>query len=170
MADAEQQQQNSTRSIAAQAAAVLSKFASWLVLCSQCTIRHSQCDGPSGKYYLVLAALSEHQVDRVKNSVEMDPNENSFQRICDALVASHTLTPFQQVDRIATMDHLNGRKPSELLTEMETSGGSPLFCLSFSAAHAKRSEDPAGQKRQQGYASPGRKGRLHDGAAPPTSQ
>jgi hypothetical protein len=51
--------------------------------------------------------------------VEAEPNEHSFKKIREALVASHTLTPFQQVDRIVTMDQLNGRKPSEFLTEME---------------------------------------------------
>jgi hypothetical protein len=118
MAETDQQQQNSTCGIATVNLPPFWKNspASWFLAAdAQFAMRNVM----NPVYYLVVAALSEHQVDRVKNIVEADPNETSFQRIRDALVSSNTLTPFQQVDRIVTMDQLNGRKPSELLTEME---------------------------------------------------
>jgi hypothetical protein len=71
------------------------------------------------KYFLVLAALSEMQVDKVMSVTEEEPTEESYGRLKVALVASHTLTPFQQVDRLVNMEGLGGRKPSELLTAMD---------------------------------------------------
>jgi hypothetical protein len=68
---------------------------------------------------VVLAALGKMQVDRAKNVVEATPDITSFQRLREALISSHTLIPFKQVDKIVIMDQLNGRKPTELLTEME---------------------------------------------------
>jgi hypothetical protein len=71
------------------------------------------------KYFLVLAALSEAQVDKVMTVMEEEPTEESYSKLKAALVASHMLTPFQQVDRLVNMEGLGGRKPSELLTAMD---------------------------------------------------
>jgi hypothetical protein len=71
------------------------------------------------KYFLVLAALSEAQVDKVMSVTVEEPTEESYSRLKAALVASHTLTLFQQVDRLVNMEGLGGRKPSELLTAMD---------------------------------------------------
>jgi hypothetical protein len=71
------------------------------------------------KYYLVLATLSEFQVAKVMAVMEEEPDEESYNKIKDALLATHTLTPFQQVDKLVNMEGLGGRKPSELLTEMD---------------------------------------------------
>jgi hypothetical protein len=71
------------------------------------------------KYFLVLASLSETQVDKVMAVTEEEPTEESYDRLKAALVASHTLTPFQQVDRLVNMEGLGGRKPSELLAAMD---------------------------------------------------
>jgi hypothetical protein len=71
------------------------------------------------KYFLVLASLSEAQVDKVMAVTEEEPTEESYDRLKAALVASHTLTPFQQVDRLVNMEGLGGRKPSELLAAMD---------------------------------------------------
>jgi hypothetical protein len=70
------------------------------------------------KYYLVLGALGEAQVDLINNLMDEEPTEESYQKMKEALVASHTLTPFQMVDRIVNMEPLNGRKPTELLAAM----------------------------------------------------
>jgi hypothetical protein len=67
------------------------------------------------KYYLVLAALSEFQVAKVMAVTEEEPDEESYNKIKDALLATHTLTPFQQVDKLVNMEGLCSRKPSELL-------------------------------------------------------
>jgi hypothetical protein len=72
---------------------------------------------PLEKYYLVLGALSEANVDLVRHIVEEEPDVTSFQRIRDGLVA-HILTDYQRIDRLVALEPLNGRKPSEMLAEM----------------------------------------------------
>jgi hypothetical protein len=59
------------------------------------------------------------QVDKVMSVTEEEPTEELYSRLKAALVQSHTLTPFQQVDRLVNMEGLGGRKPSELLTAMD---------------------------------------------------
>jgi hypothetical protein len=71
------------------------------------------------KYFLVLAALSETQVDKVIMVTEEEPTEESYIKLKAALVASYTLMPFQQADRQVNMEGLGGRKPSALLTGMD---------------------------------------------------
>jgi hypothetical protein len=70
------------------------------------------------KYYLVLAALGENQVDRIHNVLDEEPGEGGYNKIKDVLLATHTLTPFQMVDKIANMEPLGGRKPTKLLAAM----------------------------------------------------
>jgi hypothetical protein len=71
------------------------------------------------KYYLVMTALTEVNVDHVQAIMEAEPNEESFEKLRAALVATHTLTPYQQVDALVNMELLGARKPSELLAAME---------------------------------------------------
>jgi hypothetical protein len=73
---------------------------------------------PLEKYYLVLDALSEANVDLVRHIVEEEPDATSFQRIREGLVAAHILTDYQRIDRLVASEQLNGRKPSEMLAEM----------------------------------------------------
>jgi hypothetical protein len=73
---------------------------------------------PLEKYYLVLDALSEANVDLVCHIVEEEPDATSFQRIRDDLVAAHVLTDYQRIDRLVALEPLNSRKPSEMLAEM----------------------------------------------------
>jgi hypothetical protein len=70
------------------------------------------------KYYLVLASLGEAQVERVHNILEEEPGENAYQKLKDALLATHTLTLFQMVDKIINMEPLGAHKPTELLAAM----------------------------------------------------
>jgi hypothetical protein len=70
------------------------------------------------KYYLVLAALNESQVERIHNILDEEPGEAGYQKIKDALLSMHTLTLFQMVDQIANMEPLGGRKPTGLLDAM----------------------------------------------------
>jgi hypothetical protein len=49
------------------------------------------------RYYLVLSALSEFQVAKVLAVTEEEPTDKSYGRIKAAILATHTLTPFQQV-------------------------------------------------------------------------
>jgi hypothetical protein len=73
------------------------------------------------RYYLVLAAINDEQVDKVMSVTEEEPTEESYryERSKAALVSPHSLTPFQQVDRLVNMEGLNRRKPSELLSAMD---------------------------------------------------
>jgi hypothetical protein len=47
------------------------------------------------KFLVVLTALTEEQADRVKAILEAEPSATSYTAICNALVSSHSLTPFQ---------------------------------------------------------------------------
>jgi hypothetical protein len=73
---------------------------------------------PLEKYYLVLDALSEANIDLVRHIVEDEPDSTSFERIREGLVATHILTDYQRIDRLVAMEPLSGRKPSELLADM----------------------------------------------------
>jgi hypothetical protein len=73
---------------------------------------------PVEKFLVVLTALSEDQADRVKAIVEAEPSATSYTAIRNALVSSHSLTPFQLVDQIVNMEPLGHRKPTELLAAM----------------------------------------------------
>jgi Reverse transcriptase (RNA-dependent DNA polymerase) len=73
---------------------------------------------PLDQYYLVLGALSEANVDMVRPIVEEEPDATSFRRLREALVSSHILSEYQRIDRLVTMEPLNGRKPSEMLAAM----------------------------------------------------
>jgi hypothetical protein len=84
---------------------------------AQFILRRVTC--PLEKYYLVLTSLTEVNVDRVQAIVEAEPTEESFEKLRAALVATHTLTPYQQVDALVNMEPLGARKPSELLAAME---------------------------------------------------
>jgi hypothetical protein len=74
---------------------------------------------PIDKYYLVLTSLTELQADLVSNVVEQEPDDTSYTRMKDALVANNSLTPYQMVDRLMAMEPLGGRKAIELLAAMQ---------------------------------------------------
>jgi hypothetical protein len=83
---------------------------------AQFTIRRVTC--PLEKYYAVLTALSEANVDRLRHIVE-DPTVDSYKNLKGGLVASHVMTDYQKIDHLLQMEPLNGRKPSDMLVEME---------------------------------------------------
>jgi hypothetical protein len=59
--------------------------------------------GPVEQFLIVLTALTEEQADRVKAIVEAEPSATSYATICNALVFLHSLTSFQNVDRLMNM-------------------------------------------------------------------
>jgi hypothetical protein len=73
---------------------------------------------PEEKYLIVLTALGEAQADRVRNIVEAEATPASYNALRGALVASHQLTPFQQVDKVVNAPPLGVMKPTELLSVM----------------------------------------------------
>jgi hypothetical protein len=74
---------------------------------------------PMEKFYVVLSALTEATVDRVRHVVEAEPDENSYTNLKDGLLASHVMTDYQKIDKLLQLEPLNGRKPSDMLVEME---------------------------------------------------
>jgi hypothetical protein len=71
------------------------------------------------RYYVVMAALSEQQSELVSNILEEEPSAESYQLLKAALLSSHTLTPYQMVDKLVNLEALGGRKPSELMAAMQ---------------------------------------------------
>jgi hypothetical protein len=73
---------------------------------------------PVEKFLVIVTALAEQQADRVKHIIERQATATSYGELRTALIASHTMTPFQQVDRLMNMESLGYRKPTGLLAEM----------------------------------------------------
>jgi hypothetical protein len=71
------------------------------------------------RYYVVMAALSEQQSELVSNILDEEPSAESYQLLKAALLSSHTLTPYQMVDKLVNLEALGGRKPSELIAAMQ---------------------------------------------------
>jgi hypothetical protein len=74
---------------------------------------------PVDKYYVVMAALSEQQSELVSSVLDEEPTANSYSILKAALVASHTLTTYQMVDKLVNLESLGGSKPSELMAAMQ---------------------------------------------------
>jgi hypothetical protein len=74
---------------------------------------------PLDKYYFVMSALSETQVDMVSSVLRAEPDQESYSQLKAALVASHTMSDYQKVDKLMAMEPLGGRKPTELLAAMQ---------------------------------------------------
>jgi hypothetical protein len=84
---------------------------------AQFMIRRVTC--PLEKFYAVLTALSEANVDRVRHVVEAESTEESYNNLKEGLVASHVMSDYQKIDQLLQMEPLNGRKPSDMLVDME---------------------------------------------------
>jgi hypothetical protein len=96
-----------TNSLAAWFRAAEAQFTIWRVTC------------PLEKYYAVLTALSEANTDRVRHIVEADFTMDSYDNLMGGLFASHVMSDYQKIDQLLQMEPLNGRKPSDMLVEME---------------------------------------------------
>jgi hypothetical protein len=68
------------------------------------------------KYYAVLTAFSEANVDRVRHVVEAEPTEDSYNNL---KVTSHVMSDYQTIDQLLQMEPLKGWKPSDMLVELE---------------------------------------------------
>jgi hypothetical protein len=66
-----------------------------------------------------MSALSETQVDMVSSVLREEPDQESYGQLKVALVASHTMSDYQKVDKLMAMEPLGGRKPTELLAAMQ---------------------------------------------------
>jgi hypothetical protein len=74
---------------------------------------------PVDRYCVVTAAPSEQQSELVSNIPEEEPTEDSYQLLKAALLSSHTLTPYQMVDKLVNLEPLGGHKTSELMAVMQ---------------------------------------------------
>jgi hypothetical protein len=74
---------------------------------------------PLEKFYVIISAISEANVDRVKHVVEAEPDEHSYDNLKEGLLASHVMTDYQKIYKLIQLEPLNGRKPSDMIIEME---------------------------------------------------
>jgi len=72
----------------------------------------------SERFCHVAAALDKDSFKKVVHLVTNPSQLVPYDRLKEALVASHQLTDFQRVEQLLAMEPLGGRKPSELLADM----------------------------------------------------
>jgi hypothetical protein len=73
---------------------------------------------PVARYYHVLASLPQDAVRLVRHVLHKDTGPLSYDNLCTSLLASHTLSNYQKMERMMRLPPLGDRKPSVLLTEM----------------------------------------------------
>jgi hypothetical protein len=73
---------------------------------------------PVTRYYHVLAALSVDSVRLVRHVLHDDTGPESFTRLRASLLASHSLSNYQKMERMMRLPPLGDRKPSVMLAEM----------------------------------------------------
>jgi hypothetical protein len=93
---------------------------------------------PLEKFYAVLTALSEANVDRVWHVLEAKPNMDSYKNMKEGMVASHVMSDNQKIDQLLQMEPLNWWK---LLEESrENKGVRPQLgagqCLALSVSYS----------------------------------
>jgi hypothetical protein len=91
--------------------------ASWFRLAEgQFTLRNVA--DPVTRYYHVLAALSVDSVRLVRHVLHDDTGPESYDRLRASLLASHSLSNYQKMERMMRLPPLGDRKPSVMLVEM----------------------------------------------------
>jgi len=70
------------------------------------------------KYCLVVSALPDESVRLVSYILEQPPAISPYTYLKQQLLASHQLTPYQQIEQLFSVEPLGARKPSELLAVM----------------------------------------------------
>jgi hypothetical protein len=73
---------------------------------------------PVTRYYHVLAALSVDSVRLVRHVLHDDTGPESYDRLRASLLASHSLSNYQKMERMMRLPPLGDRKPSVMLAEM----------------------------------------------------
>ncbi len=91
--------------------------ASWFRLAEgQFALRHVA--DPITRYYHVLAALSVDSVRLVRHMLHKDTGPTSYDQLQTSLLASHSLSDYQKMERMMRLPPLGNRKPSVMLAEM----------------------------------------------------
>jgi hypothetical protein len=73
---------------------------------------------PVTRYYHVLAALSVDSIRLVRHVLHDDTSPESYERLRASLLASHSLSNYQKMERMMRLPPLGDRKPSVMLAEM----------------------------------------------------
>ncbi len=116
--------------------------ASWFRLAEgQFTLRNVA--DPVTRYYHVLAALSVDSVRLVRHVLHDDTGPESYDRLRASLLASHTLSNDQKMERMIRLPPLCDRKPSVMLAEMleycpAGESATAFFCWLLRLALARR--------------------------------
>ena len=90
---------------------------SWFTLAEgQFTLRNVA--DPVARYFHVLAALSQDAVRLVRHVLHTETSAASYAALKAALLASHSLSNYQKMERMMKLPPLGDRKPSVMLAEM----------------------------------------------------
>jgi hypothetical protein len=73
---------------------------------------------PVACYYHVLASLSQDAVRLVRHVLHEDNGPHSYDNLRTSLLASHSLSNYQKMERMMRLPPLGDRKPSVMLAEM----------------------------------------------------
>jgi hypothetical protein len=92
-------------------------LSSWFRLAEwQFALRHVA--DPITRYYHVLAALSVDSVRLVRHVLHEDTGPTSYDQLRTSLLASHSLSNYQKMERMMRLPRLGNCKPSVMLAEM----------------------------------------------------
>jgi hypothetical protein len=88
------------------------------------------------RFYYVLGALPESAVRGLGDLMRGPPPPDAYHQLKTRLLATHTLTEFQRMDKLLSAQPLGGQKPSDLLHELvqfcpEGESRSKMFCYLF---------------------------------------
>ena len=73
---------------------------------------------PVAQYFHVLAVLSQDAVRLVRHVLHAETSADSYAALKSALLASHSLSNYQKMERMMKLPPLGDRKPSVMLAEM----------------------------------------------------
>jgi hypothetical protein len=73
---------------------------------------------PVALYYHVLASLSQDAVRLVRHVLHQETSPESYANLRTSLLASHSLSNYQKMERMMKLPPLGDRKPSVMLAEM----------------------------------------------------
>jgi hypothetical protein len=90
---------------------------SWFRLAEgQFTLRN--VEDPVTRYYHVLSSLSQDAVRLVTHVLHKETGPNSYSNLRTSLLASHSLSNYQKMERMMKLPPLGDRRPSVMLAEM----------------------------------------------------
>jgi hypothetical protein len=90
---------------------------SWFRLAEGQFALHNVAD-PVARYYHVLSSLSQDAVRLVRHVLHQETGPDSYGNLRTSLLASHSLSNYQKMERMMKLPPLGDRKPSVMLAEM----------------------------------------------------